>query len=274
MTIENLIIYTYNKAVETAEELQNDLDCRRIASSAPGAARTIPDGTLIVNWGYGRVPDWIRGRRGYQWLNNPTNVARKMSKIYQLHQFREAGVPTFDVTTSRAEVQRWLGAGERVLCRQDEAARGMGIAVIERQQDIPGGTDFYTKWFDKTHEFRFHVFRNQIIDVVQKKRLYAARPLRELSLTEQTVRNFKNGWIEAHKDLHLPGNSRDTIARAAVDAVRCLGLDFGAVDIVCKFSGRTLESLAVCEVNTAPGLGEIEREAYVNAIKAVHNAGL
>lgn len=271
MTTENLIIYTYNKGLATPEALREDLDCRRIGSSAANAARAIPANSLVVNWGYGRVPDWATGRR-VRYLNHPHNVARKMSKIYQLHQFREAGVPTFEVTTDRQQVRRWLGEGDRVLCRLDEGARGSGIAVISGLEDgrIPSA-DFYTKWFDKTHEFRFHVFQGRIIDVVQKKRLYAAKPFNQLSLTEQTVRNHANGWIEAHKDLHLPGDSRERLAAACVDAVRCLGLDFGGVDIVARFNGRTLVEMAVCEVNTAPGLGAVERDAYVAAIKGVYD---
>lgn len=276
MTIENLIIYTYNNAVETAKELQDDIGCRRIASSSAGAARTIPEGTLVVNWGYGRTPDWAAGRRGLRYLNTPGAVARKMSKVYQLQAFTKAGVPTFDVTTDRQQVRRWLGQGCRVLCRQDEGARGSGITVIETldaQGRVPGA-DFYTKWFDKTHEFRFHIFRDRVIDVVQKKRLYAAKPFAQLTLTEQTVRNHANGWIEAHKDLHLPGNSRDRLGAAAIAAVRSLGLDFGAVDIVVRFTGvgqRNLDSMAVCEVNTAPGCGAQERAAYTKAILEVYN---
>lgn len=277
MTIENLIIYTYNDAVETAKELQDDLGCRRIASRASGSARKVPQGTLVVNWGYGRSPDWAAGRRDIRYLNSPGAVGRKMSKIYQLQTFAKAGVPTFDVTTARDEVRRWINSGCRVLCRLDEGARGSGIAVIESFDEagrVPAA-DFYTKWFDKTHEYRVHVFQGKVIDIVQKKRLYAAKPFAKLTLTEQTVRNYANGWIEAHKDLHLPGGSRGRITDAARRAVESLGLDFGAVDIVVKFSGpgqSTLDGLAVCEVNTAPGLGAIEREAYVTAIKCAFEA--
>lgn len=271
MTIENLIIYTYNNGIETVEALREDLDCRRIGSSSNTAARRVPADSLIVNWGYGRMPAWAAGKR-VRYLNHPNAVAAKMSKVVQLRKFAEAGVPTFECTTSRAEVQRWLAAGERVLCRQDEAARGLGIAVVERSQDIPGGTDFFTKWFDKTHEFRFHVFNGRIIDVVQKKRLNAAQPLATLNLTQQTVRNHANGWIEAHNNLYLPGDSRERLGTACIAAVRCLGLDFGAVDIVARFNGRELAAMAVCEVNTAPGCGAVEREAYVEAIKRVHQA--
>lgn len=276
MTIQNLIVYTYKNGLATPENLKDELECRRIGSSAADAARAVPDGTLVVNWGYGVSPRWAEGRR-VRYLNHPDRVAAKMSKVVQLRKFVEAGVPTFDITTNAQTARRWLGEGDRVLCRHDQGARGSGITVIDQ---LPAGgrvpvADFYTKWFDKTHEFRVHVFREKIIDVVQKKRLYDAKPLNQMSLTEQTVRNHANGWIEAHKDLHLPGNSRDRLGAAAIAAVRCLGLDFGAVDIVVRFTGpgsRNLDSMAVCEVNTAPGCGAIERAAYVKAIREVYDA--
>ncbi len=272
MPLENLIIYTYNNSVTTAKAIQNDLDCRRIASGAPGAARDIPPNSLIVNWGYGYMPSWAEGKR-VRYLNHPRLVARKMSKVYQLEAFRKAGVPTFDVTTSANTVRQWLNNGERVLCRQEEGARGLGITVIEGF-DVSGrvpGADFYTKWVDKTHEYRVHIFQGKCIDLVQKKRLNDAKPFNQLTLTEQTVRNHANGWIEAHFNLHLPGDAREQLVKAAIGAVAALDLDFGAVDIIAKYSGpgqRRLEQIAVCEVNTAPGCGETEREAYVEAIKA------
>jgi hypothetical protein len=276
MTIENLIIYTYSDAVETAKELQDDLDCRRIAHSAARGVRRIPDGSLVVNWGYGRVPDWAAGKP-VRYLNNPTAVRRKMSKVVQLQKFTKAGVPTFEFTTSADEAARWSRGGSRVLGRSEESYGGRGIVVYDGGALRDNRHEFYTRWFDKTHEFRFHVFRGEVIDVVQKKRLNDAKPLNELDLTGQTVRNFANGWIEAHKNLHLPGDSREQIAAVACRAVAAVGLDFGAVDVVVRFTGvgqRTLDAMAVCEVNTAPGCGEIERAAYTKAILKVYNAGV
>lgn len=273
MTIENLIVYTYSKSVETAKELQNDLNCRRIASSSARAARRIPKGALVVNWGYGRVPDWATGQQ-LRYLNNPNQVRRKIAKVEQLRKFQAAAVPTVEFTIDRATATGWGTRGDRVLARRDGSYGGMGIVCIEAGDTkalSAQAADFYTRYFDKTHEFRFHIFRQRVIDVVQKKRLNDAKPAKDL--TEQTVRNFANGWIEAHNNLHLPGDSRRIIADTACRAVEALGLDFGAVDIMCIFTGpgqSTLASLAVCEVNTAPGLGKVEREAYVNAIKNVY----
>jgi hypothetical protein len=68
----------------------------------------------------------------------------------------------------------------------------------------------------------------------------------------------------------LGTGQRAEIEKVAVAAVVALGLDFGAVDILAKYPKGDLTRspvLAVCEVNTAPGLAnETTLQAYTKAI--------
>jgi glutathione synthase/RimK-type ligase-like ATP-grasp enzyme len=57
------------------------------------------------------------------------------------------------------------------------------------------------------------------------------------------------------------------VQSAATEAVRCLGLDFGAVDICTDGDGQPF----VLEVNTAPGLEGTTLEKYKYAIERYCN---
>src|SRR5690606_21535065 len=157
---------------------------------------------------------------------------------------------------------------------------GRGIQVLEAEagRDIPI-SDFYSKYFKKTHEYRYHVFQGRVIDIAQKKkrtdRIESDGGTGRRTLHQRVVRSWSNGWIFAHRDLHLPPAANESMSAAAVGAVRALGLDFGAVDVLARFSQRDpsrLLALAVCEVNTAPGVeNTVTLNAYVEAIEGVYS---
>jgi D-alanine-D-alanine ligase-like ATP-grasp enzyme len=74
------------------------------------------------------------------------------------------------------------------------------------------------------------------------------------------VRNHGNGFNYARVDVQPP----EDITRAAVEAVRILGLHFGAVDI--GWNEREKRA-TIYEVNTAPGLEGSTLHDYVGAIR-------
>jgi hypothetical protein len=173
--------------------------------------------------------------------------------------------------------------------------------------------DFFAKYFKKTHEYRVHVFlpgmrgrgdqpermpagepssgalrssveQSGVIDITQKKRVVeGAQDIRGgvpgnvvRDLLQKVVRSHANGWVHAHEQIHLPGDFKTELARVATGACAALGLDFGAVDVLARFSTKTpdkLLALAVCEVNTAPGLeNQVTIEAWKKAFEGYLNA--
>lgn len=185
-------------------------------------------------------------------------------------------------------------------------------AALLALRDSVEGVDFYSKYFPKTHEYRVHVFnplrmpvgrsdstlvptsrevteergtleQGGVIDIAQKKRRIRADGEEAVEGADRTVyqrivRSHANGWVFAHNDLHLPDGTRTAIVDAAIRAVSALGLDFGAVDILVRHRRRdpsSLHSLAVAEVNTAPGIENTATlNAYVEAIRGYYNAML
>lgn len=144
---------------------------------------------------------------------------------------------------------------------------GEGIVVCHRFEDVwIEPSMLFTKYFDKTHEFRFHMFKDRCIDVVQKKK-------RNGVVTDGLIRNHGNGWVFAHNDLSLTSQQQEYIISVLQQYQQRFNLDFGAYDILCKIdSNGQLLDWKVCEINTAPGLQSTPTiEAYANAFTAVMN---
>ena len=78
------------------------------------------------------------------------------------------------------------------------------------------------------------------------------------------MRSWDNGWR-----FKVPTTSfeeRKPVRRAARRAVRSLGLDFGAVDVLVDADGKVY----VLEVNTAPGIvGIIETSTFARYVEAI-----
>lgn len=268
----DLIIFTQRPGASTPKDLKRELDCRKLGQQRTRQTLPVPRGTLVINWGGSRYPDWAG--QGVTFINDPEAVRRKTSKVGQIRRFREAGVPTLEVTTDLAQAQQWQREGVRVLARRDGSFGGRGIVVVEPTGRLERN-DFYSKYFAKTHEYRVHVFQGRVIDIAQKKRRHdRAVDADDRTLHSRVVRSYDNGWIFAHNDLHMPDGLRDALSTASIGAIRALGLDFGAVDVLVRFSKQNpnrLLGLAVCEVNTAPGVECTQTlNAYVNAIRTAY----
>ncbi|GAG47489.1 unnamed protein product, partial [marine sediment metagenome] len=76
------------------------------------------------------------------------------------------------------------------------------------------------------------------------------------------IRNTDNGWVYCRGGVDAP----EAVITAAVRAVDCLGLDFGAVDIGYN---EHYDRCAVFEVNTAPGLEGTTLDKYFEAFRTV-----
>ena len=235
--------------------------------------RAFRRGADIINWGCAsQTADIVtaqgdHGVTGHNGdvLNFTQCVARALSKLETLTTLKTFGIPALEATGEAITAQQWSAGGSIVLARRDGLSGGKGIRKVE-----PGGvvsafhdTDFWVKYWKKTHEYRVHVFRGKVIDIQQKRR----RTNWEGNY-DPMIRNFDNGWVFCHDNIKGTEQELTAIGTTAQQAVACLGLDFGAVDVLARFhEDGTLRKHVVCEINTAPGLEGKTLERYVNAIR-------
>lgn len=230
---------------------ERGLDALRLKVS--GSAYRGHPSHLIINWG---SSDRGTIRDGIEMLNDPEAVAAASDKVEAFR--RMDTVPTPAWTTSQSEAISWVQEGYTVYCRTLTRAReGKGIVVAHNESEVVSAP-LYTRGVECNREVRVHVFDGQVIDFSQKKKMNSERREEEGIELNNEVRNLNGGWIFARSEVSLPDDCEDI----AVRAIRALGLDFGAVDIVIT----PQEACRVLEVNTAPGLQGTTLERYADAI--------
>jgi glutathione synthase/RimK-type ligase-like ATP-grasp enzyme len=201
----------------------------------------------MINWGSQRVPN-----NGACIINDPGSVASAANKAIAFRRFSGSGVRCPEWTTDTAIAQGWSDNGGTVIVRHlVGASEGRGIEIVLPRGRVPRAP-LYTKYVKKKYEYRVHVMRGEVIDYVEKK-------LRRGG-TNALVRNTANGYIFAREGVELPADVRVQ----SIAAVRALGLDFGAVDVV--FNERRGEAY-VLEVNTAPGNTGTTTQRYAQALR-------
>jgi hypothetical protein len=270
--IRDFIIYC-DRGSNTASELARRLNARRLYANPSRKLRST-SGSLCINYGTGHSPNFRLGDKSVV-LNPPEAVSRAISKRVSHAAFITHSVPTLEFTTSRDKAAQWLQEGSGVLCRRDGLSGGNGITFVPKGSKSVPQTDFYTKYFAKTHEYRAHVVKGRMIDLTQKRLQNGAAKSEDADSVERIVRSLDNGWVHAHS-FQLGSVQRAEIEKVAVAALDSLGLDFGAVDILAKYPKGDLSRspiLAVCEVNTAPGLAnEVTLNAYVTSFKSIYTS--
>jgi hypothetical protein len=227
--------------------------------SALAAAMQLPHGLEVPERGWDDVSALIRwGSRycgplddlGKRALNPSAAIARASDKLGSLSLMREAGVnvPDFD-TDPGALVER---AGYPILGRRRQHARATDVVLCLQRRDWLYGRrrDYYVAYVPTTREYRVHVVGDEVIRV-QGKYLDVPRD------AVAHVRNFTTGYRFRAPNRRLRPGRLDM----AVLAVKSLGLDFGAVDLLVGDDGQTY----ILEVNTAPSCSPRTAVAYANA---------
>ena len=213
-------------------------------------SKYIPKDTdLIINWGippFNPLPNSLN--------QNARNASNKLT-AFQLMSPRNK----LRWTTDKEEAKTFkLCYCRTLLC----SSQGRGIVVARSPEEVVDAP-LYTKGIVKVAgEYRVHVFKGQVIDVVQKKKLSTEqRELRGIGDVNPYIRNHNNGYIFARGDISCP----DSVKTVALNAIEDLQLDFGAVDVVVSgYSGGAF----VLEANSAPGLEGTTVQKYVEAIES------
>ena len=177
---------------------------------------------------------------------------RASNKLLTLRDCNEAGLSTVPWTEEREIANEWLTEGKTVVARATLAGHsGAGITIHNTPTDLPT-VSLYTKYVKKTYECRIHIFKGRMIDAQIK------RKIRDVEENNPLIRNIHTGWVYCREN-YTPD---PTSIQLAIDAVRVVGLDFGAVDLIYN---QHYNQFYILECNTAPGLEGTTLINYANA---------
>jgi hypothetical protein len=183
-------------------------------------------------------------------------VALACNKGEALAALVAAKVPTPQVTSDVGLAVQWVRDGAAVVGRSPGHRSGSGMwPCISEAEVLASASEGATHWLqcvEAAHEYRVHVVADRAIKTSEKLG------------GQGWVRSWDNGWR-----FKVPTTSfeeRKPVRRAARRAVRSLGLDFGAVDVLVDADGKVY----VLEVNTAPGIvGIIETSTFARYVEAI-----
>jgi hypothetical protein len=204
---------------------------------------------VIINWGFGGEIPVANAKV----INKPEAVRQAVNKFKAFTALSGADVETVPWTANLAVAQEWQANGNTIIARTTLTGHsGDGIVVVDKGEPLVDAP-LYTRYIFKEKEFRVHATKNKVLDTHRKVRDPAQEP------KSWKIRSHDNGFIFQRTGIE-PDAKRDKLAIAAVKA---LGLDFGAVDIVEDKQGKCY----VLEVNTAPGLEGVTIPLYATGLK-------
>lgn len=179
-----------------------------------------------------------------------------VDKLTQYKWFVDNDIPALEFTTDTQQAITWATEGQTVFGRKYlNSSCGKGIVVFDK--DTAGaiaGCPVYTKYKKKKREFRVHVFKDEVVNVTEKKRRKEFDGERDTK-----IRNLANGYVFVQTVEAEPPLLRELALRAA----RVSSSDFRGVDIGYN---EKLDQLFVIEVNSAPGIQGTNVEKYLDAI--------
>ncbi|CAB4132611.1 ATP-grasp fold, RimK-type [uncultured Caudovirales phage] len=179
---------------------------------------------------------------------------QSVNKLSQYQWFTDNDIPCLEFTTELNEAIGWCEDGHTVFGRKYlNASCGKGIMVFETPDDIEP-CPVYTKYKKKKREFRVHVFKDQVVSVVEKKRKKEFDGERDTK-----IRNVANGYVFVQQNVDEPDGLRELALRAAEVSYS----DFRGVDIGYN---KLKDELFVIEVNSAPGIQGNNINRYLEAI--------
>lgn len=208
---------------------------------------------ILIRWG-SRV-DWEEDYRYKKTVNKASAIQLCSNKIAASETMRDwvkttkelINVPPFS-TDPHQLIEDY---GYPILGRKKQHARGTDIKLILQERDLRKPCDYYSVYIPTKREYRLHVVGDKVIRIQGK---FLDRPEQAVS----HIRNYATGYRFRKPRLRLKPD-RLTMA---VSAVKSLGLDFGAVDLLVADDGLGY----VLEVNTAPSCSPVTMGAYAVAL--------
>lgn len=192
-------------------------------------------------------------------LNEAKAISAASNKLQSLKTLAKAKILVPPIFDSANDVK---DEDFPVFGRKLHHIAGADIVLCMQKSDLKDalkeGCTYFTKYIVTAVEYRIHIFNEKSIKASQK---ILTEPERH---KDPWIRNFDEGFTfhAPHGEFEMPKGMRTT----AKAAVKELGLNFGAVDVILGADNKVY----VLEVNTAPGLQTDDSlERYTNQFKEV-----
>lgn len=188
------------------------------------------------------------GRSSANTTLNP-DISSSTNKRIMRELFAENGVPAPKLYLDIEAIEQAINSGGTLIGRSEYHSKGRGFWVVDSMSRVQIASRGTRKKKPATHfvevvvaprEYRVHIFRGRSIRISEK---------------QFNENGDKHDYITVR-----PQHNIGHVRKAAKKAVKAVGLDFGAVDILADD-----DKCWVLEVNAAPGLGGSMPQVYADA---------
>lgn len=222
--------------------------------SAP-SAQSIADCSddILTNRGSRGDINW--GREFADTELNP-DISNSTNKRVMRELFREHDVPMPTLYTEYDEIAQAISGGNTLIGRSDKHSKGRGLWRVDSMRRVAiamRGTrkkkpaTHFMEFIEAPREYRVHIFLGKSIRISEKV------------FDEYDPKSYTTG---------KPQHNVKHVRKAAKRAIKAVGLDFGAVDILANDT-----QCWVLEVNAAPGLGGSMPRLYAETFTKYMNGG-
>lgn len=216
-------------------------------------------------------------------VNTVDSIRNSSDKLRMKRCFHEAGVSTamwwtttdgVTFTTASNENQSINELSFPIVAKNRFGSRGMGNTLIKNVEELNTwlrnktlSNYIFEKYYNYVREYRIHVSRLGCF--------YSCRKMIKQD-TPEDQRWYKNDnnsvWILPSNELFDQPINWYNIQQEAIKALNATGLDVGAVDLRVqsrldsKERVRENPEFIIIEINSAPGLGDLGKELYIEHI--------
>ena len=257
-----MILYPYKTGSQGAKDLATAVDIKQIkkeGSKFKGASHK-----LVINWGNSKSTDEVDK---CMVINKPECVAICSDKLafFNFIQRMNDSITKIDdyveiplYSTKKTWALDMCESGTKIVCRTVlNGHSGEGIHIADTPDDVVDAP-LYVEYRLKKTEYRVHIMHDKVVDVQRKARDHNIPD----DQVNWQVRNHKYGFVFVRDE--NPDTIPKNVLTQALNAVKMVGLDFGAVDIIYNSKHR---NATVLEINTAPGLSGTTLEGYKSRFK-------
>lgn len=241
----------------------------------------------IIRFGFTLKPRDESKYRDHIIINREGAIANSASKFLMKHNFEENKVKTADwcIPDNQEELQEFISKfkeGTKFIVKSEYGSRGDGLLLFQTPEEMttwfnsPYKTIKKQKWGNYLVEKYYNYDREYRLHVTKDGCFYTCRKMLKADATERWFRNDSNSvWIvEENEQFAKPVNWKQ-IEAECVKALNSVGLDVGACDVRVQSARDNKNRLRencdfiICEINSAPGLGEVGLEHYKAAIHKI-----
>jgi len=143
--------------------------------------------------------------------------------------------------------------------------KGHGMFLVNNEQELRDNISiirsgrFLEHFCNFAREYRLHCTQNECF--------MAWRKLRKEGSKERWFFNSSNcNWVSPKHELFDTPSNWSSMVSSSINAMRAVGLDIGAVDVRVQSNSKADPAYIICEVNSAPALGDKGVQIYKNII--------